>query len=77
MKPPPRADGWPVIKHRIHTWLRAGGHNQRWLAGELGITASYVTMILNGRRTPSLQVAKRLEDLTGIPATAFIRSRAA
>jgi transcriptional regulator with XRE-family HTH domain len=67
----------PTVKHRISTWLRAGGHTQQWLADELGITASYVAMILNGHRTPSLPVAKQLEDLTGIPATAFIRSRAA
>jgi transcriptional regulator with XRE-family HTH domain len=65
------------VKHRIRTWLRGRGQSQQWLADELGITASYVAMILNGRRTPSLPVAKRLEDLTGIPATAFIRSRAA
>jgi len=72
-----RGRGGELIKPRIQTWLRAGGHTQRWLARELGVTPTYISMILNGRRTPSLLIAKHLEDLTGIPATAFISSRAA
>jgi len=58
-------------------WLQAGGHTQRWLAQQLDVTPTYVSMILNGRRTPSLLIAKHLEDLTGIPAVAFLPSRAA
>jgi transcriptional regulator with XRE-family HTH domain len=65
------------IKAQIQTWLRAGGHTQRWLAQQLGVTPTYVSMILNARRTPSLGIAKQLEDLTGIPAIAFLPSRAA
>lgn len=67
----------PPIKWRIQGWLGTGGHTQRWLARQVGVTPQYVAMILNGRRTPSLVVAKRLQDLTGIPATDFIHARAA
>jgi transcriptional regulator with XRE-family HTH domain len=65
------------LKRRVVGWLRNGGHTQRWLAQEIRVSPSYVAMILSGRRTPSLPVAKRLQDLTGIPATDFIRPRAA
>jgi hypothetical protein len=34
-------------------------------------------MLLKGRRSPSLPLAKRLQDLTGIPAIDFVHSRAA
>ena len=65
------------IRARVTDWLRERRHTQRWLARRLRVSPSYVAMILNGRRTPSLLLAKRLQDLTGIPATDFIRSRAA
>jgi transcriptional regulator with XRE-family HTH domain len=71
-----RRNGEP-IKARIQLWLRDGRHTQRWLAQQLGVTPTYVSMLLNARRTPSLRIAKRLEDLTGIPAIAFVQSRAA
>lgn len=58
-------------------WLNAGQHNQRWLARQLRVSPAYVAMILNGRRVPSLLIAKRLQTLTGIPATDFVHSRAA
>lgn len=65
------------IKARVRLALRRGHHTQRWLARRLGVSPQYIAMILNGRRTPSLVLAKRLEDLTGIRATDFIHSRAA
>jgi hypothetical protein len=68
---------WTPARQAIVEWLCAHSRNQRWLARELRVSASYVAMILNGRRVPSLRVAIQLQDLTGFPATAFIHSRAA
>ena len=65
------------IRRRVGKWLRHRQKTQRWLADQLQVSPSYVAMILNGRRTPSLAVANRLQDLTRIPATAFNHSRAA
>jgi len=62
---------------RLRVWLKASKRSQSSLARELRISPGYITMLLAGARTPSLEVAKRLQDVTGIPATAFIRKRAA
>lgn len=62
---------------QVAEWLRARGHNQRWLAHACDVSPQYVAMILNGRSTPSLLIAKRLQALTGIPATDFVSTRAA
>jgi plasmid maintenance system antidote protein VapI len=67
-----------TIKARVVQWLhdQQPPRTQMWLAKQLKVSPQYVAMILNGRRTPSLPIALRLEDLTGIPAKEFI-SRAA
>lgn len=41
------------------------------LAREIGISPSYLTMILAGKKVPSLRVAKRFQEVTSIPATDF------
>lgn len=60
-----------TVKTRATMWLRARGLTQGWLAHELGVSPAYVWMILNGKRTPSLSIAKQLQDITGIAATEF------
>ncbi len=45
---------------------------QFWLAAEIGIAPSHLSDILSGHRSPSLSVATRLEDATGIPAREFL-----
>jgi transcriptional regulator with XRE-family HTH domain len=44
---------------------------QDWLAGEIGISSPFLSQILSGQRTPSLNTAARIEELTGIPAREF------
>lgn len=56
----------------IKVWLYQHGRTQQWLAERIGVTPNYVNMILSGARTPSLRVAKRLQDVTGISAVKFI-----
>ncbi len=66
-----------TIKSRVGAWLLERQQTQRWLAEMVHVTPAYLAMILNRQRTPSLPVAKRLQDLTGIAATDFIHSRLA
>lgn len=47
------------------------GLTQRQLATEFGIEAAHLSLILSGHRRPSLDVAVRIEALTGIPPRDF------
>jgi transcriptional regulator with XRE-family HTH domain len=64
-------------RQRLRAWLKAARRTQRSLADELGVTPPYVAMLIAGDRTPSLYVAKRLQEITGIPATEFVNQRIA
>lgn len=66
-----------TVKARVMFWLKARNHTQRWLAEQLQVTPAYIAMILSGQRTPSLRVAKRLQEITDIDATEFVHSRVA
>ena len=57
---------------RLRVWLKVSRRSQTSLAKEVGLSAAYLSMLIAGVRTPSLQVAKRLQAVTGIPATEFI-----
>ena len=59
------------IQRRIAAWLREKQRTKSSLARELGISPSYLTMILAGKKVPSLRVAKRFQEVTSIPATDF------
>lgn len=62
-------------RRRLQAWLKASRRSQAALAKELGLSTAYVSMLLKGQRTPSLPVAKQLQELTGIPATEFVPTR--
>lgn len=40
---------------------------QHWLADQLGISDSFMSDLLSGKAAPSLDLAVRIEALTGIP----------
>lgn len=42
------------------------------LAKKLGVSRSYVTLLIAGQRQPSLTLALRIEAKTGVPATALV-----
>jgi transcriptional regulator with XRE-family HTH domain len=42
------------------------------LAESLGVVPSYVSMLVNGERTPSLELALRIEGITGVPVSALV-----
>jgi transcriptional regulator with XRE-family HTH domain len=55
----------------LRAWLKAARRSQRSLAKEIRVSPGYITLLITGIRTPSLPVAKRLQDVTGIPAADF------
>lgn len=61
------------IQRRVRKVLRRQKppKTQEWLADQLGISKSYLSMILAGKRRPSLPLAIALEDKTGVPMRDF------
>lgn len=55
----------------LKAWIANQGITQRVLAERLGITDQHMSGVVNGKETPSLQLAARIERETGIPASAF------
>jgi len=55
-----------TVKARIRRWLDKRGRNQEWLAEQLGISEGMLSQILNRQRQPSLAVAVKLEEITGL-----------
>lgn len=59
------------VKKRVRAGLKRKKHTQEWLAAQLGISKSHMSMILSGQRRPSLTLALKLEELTGVPVREF------
>lgn len=55
-------------------FIRSSGQNRATWADRLEISRSYLSDILNGNKTPSLDLAVRIERLTGgaVPASSWI-----
>lgn len=55
-------------------FIRSSGQNRATWADRLGVSRSYLSDILNGNKTPSLDLAVRIERLTGgaVPASSWI-----
>lgn len=60
------------LQRRVRAWLKRNGRNQDWLAAELGISKSYLSMLLSRKRTPSLALAIHLNELTRVPVGEFV-----
>jgi len=58
----------------LKKYFIASGIKQSDLADRLGISQAFLSQLLNGRRTPSLELAVRIERLTGgaVPAASWV-----
>jgi len=56
----------------LDQWMRENKVTDQALAGKLNISRPYLTRIRRGERQPSLGVAHRLQQETGLPVTAFL-----
>lgn len=61
----------------LRAYLDATDTTQEALAGRLGITQAHLSMILNGHRKPSVDLALLIEDTTGVSVRAQIAGSAA
>ena len=59
-------------KARMRAWLKRHGMTQASLCAELSISPAHLSQILSGTRTPSLELAFRLQERTGISARSFL-----
>jgi transcriptional regulator with XRE-family HTH domain len=67
--------GRPVTRRsKLGEWVDAQGWTRQQLADELGITVGSAVRLCNGVRRPSLELAIKIERLTGgaIPVTCWI-----
>lgn len=48
------------------------GIKQGFMARKLGIDQSYMSQIVNGKRRPSPDLAKKISDHTGVPLEALL-----
>lgn len=55
----------------LAAWLEQSGTTQTELAEQLGVVPSHISMLVSGDRTPSLDLAIRIESLTGVPVLAL------
>lgn len=55
----------------LHDYMQANGLRDAELAEKLGVSRPFVSRLRRGKRKPSLAVAVKLEELTGIPARQF------
>jgi len=68
---------WLMVKtagDEMRAWMERSGRSYEDVADVLGISTSYISNLLTGGRTPSLALATKIAALTGIPATAWVRS---
>jgi transcriptional regulator with XRE-family HTH domain len=51
----------------INHYMICNQLNSKQLANRLGISESYMSMLRQGRRRPSPDLAQKIENVTGIP----------
>jgi transcriptional regulator with XRE-family HTH domain len=62
----------PDKNHPLASWRSNHKRSLQSLADEVGCTQSFLSEVENGNRTPSLKMAARLGQATGIPLDAFV-----
>jgi transcriptional regulator with XRE-family HTH domain len=45
---------------------------QQWLADEIDVDRSYISLLVSGQRQPSLSLALRIAELTGVPIESLV-----
>lgn len=64
----------PEKTHPLFHWRKANGNiSLQRLADDLDCTQSFLSQIETGQKQPSLTLAVRLRDKTGIPVEAFAK----
>lgn len=56
-----------ICVHPVRAWMGEHSVTQQRLALESGVSQSYLSRVLSGRNTPSIDLALRLAASTGLP----------
>ena len=59
-------------REQLRGWIDRSGFDQRKAAAALGITEAYLSQLLAGDRCPSLTMAVKFEQETGIPTESWV-----
>lgn len=59
---------------QLRDWMDRRGLNQTETAIKLGVPVSFLSMLVNGHRSPGLGNAVAIERMTGIPVEAWVAS---
>jgi transcriptional regulator with XRE-family HTH domain len=62
------------VRHPLKAWRSDNQLSQREAAGRLGIGKPTISRIESWKRTPSLALAAKLSEKTGIPIDKFVRA---
>jgi DNA-binding XRE family transcriptional regulator len=54
----------------LHEWLKRENRTDAWLAEQVGRHRTTITKIRNGRLRPSIEVAAKIQRLSGCAVTA-------
>lgn len=68
-KGPRRRGGRTVVRlDTASLWERLNtlDRSQNWLAAEIGVTPAYVSLLVNGRRSPSERIRRRMLKALGL-----------
>jgi transcriptional regulator with XRE-family HTH domain len=53
----------------LQAWMEANGERDETLAPKVKVSRVHMSRLRRGKNRPSLETAKTLQELTGIPAT--------
>lgn len=62
---------WAMAPKHLRAWLQRNGRTAAWLARELGMARSSVSLWLSGDRVPEGWTRDRIALLTGVAADAW------
>jgi transcriptional regulator with XRE-family HTH domain len=60
---------------QLRDWMRRRGFTQADAARFLGFDEPYISVLASGKRTPGLENAVLIEQLSGIPVEAWMRQK--
>ena len=64
-----RGGGRTVVRlNAAALWRRLAllNRSQNWLAGQIGVSPGYVSMLVNGERSPSGRIRRRMQKALGV-----------
>lgn len=58
----------------LDEFFRETGKTHEWLADQIGVGRSYVSLLRSGQRQPSLELAIKIAHVTGVPVEALAQA---